>query len=88
MQKGPLMKTVFVGLRQGEKSLNIPYIIVMALALPAVFATMFSALTYYAMGALSGPIVAYGAVMGLIFVMVGILSGMMARKKNLKELDD
>ena len=81
------MKTVFVGLRNGEKSLNIPYIVVMVLALPFFLAAMISGLFYSATGGLSGPVAAYGAVLGLGIVMVGILSGMMAKKKNLKELD-
>lgn len=81
------MKYVFVGLRDGQKSLNIPFILLITVVLCVFLGATTIAVGWYVRGELQLGYGLYGIYFGLGIVVWGILGGMMSRKKKLPRLD-
>lgn len=81
------MKTVFVGLRNGQKSLNLPYIGLLSLVLPLLLGVAMEVAIFVSTRKFSLTLFLYGAFLGFGIVAMGIVREMFTRKEKLKSLD-
>lgn len=81
------MKYILVGLRDGQKSLNVPFVLLMMIALPLLLGGTLIVVAWVVLGEFDIWPGVYGAFFGLALVLWGILSGLRRRKDKLPDLD-